>query len=38
MRVMTGRWRQDYVSLYFRIGAASTENELLTMTQVSTIG
>lgn len=34
--IMTGRWSQHLTSLYFRIGKADTENELVTMTQVST--
>lgn len=33
--VMTGRWSQDFSSLYFRHGNASTESELLTMTRAS---
>jgi hypothetical protein len=33
---MTGRWAQDLTSLTGRIGAAHTENELVTMTRVST--
>jgi Bacterial Ig-like domain (group 2) len=34
--VMTGRWSQDYSSVYFRIGNAKMENEFVTMTQIST--
>lgn len=34
--VMTGRWSQDYASVYFRIGNAKMENELVTMTRTST--
>jgi hypothetical protein len=34
--VMTGRWSQDYASVYFRIGNAKMENEFVTMTQTST--
>jgi hypothetical protein len=33
---MTGRWSQDYASVYFRIGNAKMENELVTMTRTST--
>jgi hypothetical protein len=36
--VMTGRWSQDYASVYFRIGNAKMENELITMTQTSASG
>ena len=34
--MMTGRWSQDYASVYFRIGNAKMENEFVTMTQTST--
>lgn len=34
--VMTGRWSQHYTSLFFRIGTADTENDLVTMTRGST--
>lgn len=34
--VMTGRWSQGLTTLYFRLGQADTENELVTMTRVST--
>lgn len=33
---MTGRWAEDLTFLTGRIGTAHTENELLTMTRVST--
>ena len=33
--VMTGRWSQNFSSMYFRIGNALTENELVTMTQTA---
>lgn len=33
--VMTGRWSQNFSSIFFRIGNAFTENELVTMTQTS---
>lgn len=31
---MTGRWSQDHTSVYFRIGGASMEHELVTMTRI----
>ena len=33
--VMIGRWSQDFSSMYFRIGNALTENELVKMTQTA---
>jgi len=31
---MTGRWSQDYTSVYFRIGSAKMDHELVAMTRI----